>query len=139
MCKMPSLLKIIVSDLGPAISYARDFATGAFHGLYTPFLLTTGLPRVKNNVNELADLIRGHEYDNTSRSILERANLVERNRSDLNVWTELFGRIAGVASQVPLLLYVGSQDYGKEYLATLAATNVIDYLYHAIQRSKPRE
>lgn len=102
-----SLTKVIAGDLKQVGLFARGGIKGAFHGLYTPAFLTTGLANLKN-----AD------------------NYAERSG-------HLLGQAAStVISQVAVVYYMHSIKGIPAYLIALAFTNICDYMLHAKTRAK---
>jgi len=110
---MAELTEIIANDFKQASlkvgSIAKEFTIGALHGLYTPFLLSTGAEHAKDRFkkNNLTDWV-----GQASGSIL---------------------------TQIPLGSWAFSEDVGPLYVGGLAVTNVADYLVHAIKRSRQTE
>ena len=102
-----SLTKIIAGDLKQVGLFVRGGVKGAWHGLYTPAFLTTGLANLKN-----AD------------------NYAERSG-------RLLGQAAStVISQVAVISYMHSIKGIPAYLAALGVTNLIDYVSNARRRAK---
>ena len=98
---------------------ARSFAKGALHGLYSPFLLTTGISRL-NKISD--DYV--HKWVETD----DRSFFVE-------AVSDLSGQvISALGSQALLASYSISQGRGKEYFGALLAANIADYLINANRR-----
>jgi len=105
-----SLTKIIAGDLKQVALFARGGIKGAFHGLYTPAFLTTGLLSLKNGID-------AETYVEGSGRLLGQA-------------------ASTVISQIGAIMYMSSIKGIPAYLAALAFTNLIDYVSNARRRAK---
>ena len=130
--KAPSLADIIYRDAANVVNSAtglannvfhnytlRGLARGASHGLYTPFLLTTGIRWLNKAVDE---------YDSKEVETGDY-RFVQKGVSDI------IGQFMGaLLSQVPIVFNASSNGIGKEYFGALIATNIVDYLINAYRR-----
>ena len=108
---MTKLTEVIYQDSQRMFSFAKGFVKGVFPGLYTPFLIPSGIDYAKNNLCHSAESL---------------GNFVAQVE-------------VAIFSQVHLANLAIKQDRFKEYLGIMAITNVANYLIHAYKRSKKSE
>ena len=121
---MSDLTTIIQNDSRKLRSFGMGFGEGAVQGLYSPFLIITGITRQRQKLNE---------YIHFPTSTEDKENN-----------TRLFGDFLGQILSATLsgageLSWAIVNRHAKEYVLVMAATNMIDYLVQAYQRSQRSE
>ncbi len=106
---MSGLTKIIGGDLGKVGSFAEGVIKGVPSGFYTPFMLNSGLKRLRKQ----ADSNSGPEHFGSLLSQIEIA----------------------IFSQMFMLSYAAKHDRVAEYLGILLLTNLGDYFINAYRRA----
>lgn len=116
MARLSDVIKDDFKNVGPKVgAFAKGLVRGGIQGLYTPFLINTG---VKQFCDEL-----------------ER----ESDRDYLEIFTKTCAQIIGTAfTIIPLAVYAIHKGWGKEYFGAMIATNIGDYLVNAYKRAKRR-
>ena len=110
---MAKLTEILKGDAKKVVSFGKGFIRGAVHGLYSPFLLTTGLKHAKKNL---------------------------KNDKGTESLGDLEGQLlCGLASQMKLSFYAAMNGKMKYYVGALVVTNAVDYLVHVYKRAKTPE
>lgn len=108
---MVGLVEILRDDARHIVHFAKGFVKGVVKGTYTPYLLTTTLRQ--NSRYQKFDRIAGERIGHA------------------------LGYVgAHVFVSLPILAVAVSMGKGKYYLATILATNILDYSYHLHDRSK---
>lgn len=107
---MAKLTEILKGDAKKVVLFGKGLIRGAGHGLYSPFLLTTGLKHAKHNL--------------------------ENNKGPGSLG-DLEGQLlCAMFSQFKLSYYAAMNGKMNYYIGALVVTNAVDYLVHAYKRAK---
>ena len=109
MAKLSEILKKDAITVGQT---CRGICKGVGYGVFSPFLLSTAKKQLYQNWRDMDKSVA----ENVSQTL-----------------TQIF---VGAGGGVALGGYAFKQNLELEYFIALGATNVIDYIIHAIKRSK---
>ena len=126
--EISEFIKTVRNDLEYGVSATTGTSRGIFHGLYTPFLVYTGVSRFRRDFSESMEL---YTEDDDIRFAIDGTS-------------DLLGTILGASiSQGVFLVYAMTHGRLKEYIGALIVSNALDYAINryrsVIQKIKERE
>jgi len=112
--------KTLVNVIKNVESGIKGIVRGVVKGVYSPFLITTAANQYLDTSNKVEDSKKSYELTQ---------NLVESN-------SQLIG---GLWTLLLLTEKAGYYGKGKEYIAALLTTNLIDYAINKYKKQKKKD
>ncbi len=127
--KLTQIIKDDLSTTGKLFGYvagsvASSVAKGLIRGIYTPFLMNTGMRQLHRNYRDIEDSV-----------ILDGVR-------DENLLQDMTHAAIAISVCIPPIMYAFiGEDVELKYLGlgVLTTTNVIDYLANVYRRSKEQD